>query len=68
MMNLCTLSVDEKYRIELDKQAAYVVWKMKQGKAGNEAIHAELEKMKNDDEKSFFRQSIEMYQIKMTTA
>ncbi len=65
-MNLCDLDNATKNRIELDKQAAYIVWQMKQGKAGNEAIHAQLAKINNDEEQAFFRDAIEKYQAKMT--
>ncbi|WP_413112374.1 DUF3283 family protein [Thaumasiovibrio sp. DFM-14] len=65
-MNLCDLSAEQKNNIELDKQAAYIVWQMKQGKAGNEAVRAQLDKLSKPDDQALFKAAIEKYQLKMT--
>ncbi|WP_200853289.1 DUF3283 family protein, partial [Klebsiella pneumoniae] len=36
--NLALLTAAEKNRVELDKQASYLVWRLKQAKAGPEEI------------------------------
>ncbi len=63
--NLSLLPPAEKNKIELDKQAAYLIWKIKQGKSGPEAVTEQLRKITSDDEKVFFEQSIEKYKRMM---
>jgi hypothetical protein len=64
-MNLSLLPPDEKNRIELDKQAAYAVWQVKNGKAGYELFALEAGKISHEHECEFFKQSIEKYKRKM---
>ncbi|MDO6500924.1 DUF3283 family protein [Photobacterium sanguinicancri] len=65
MHNLTLLSPAEKNRIELDKQAAYIVWQLKNAKAGYEAITTQAESITDDDERDFFNHAITKYKIKM---
>jgi len=60
-VNLSLLPADEKNKIELDKQASFLVWKLKQAKIGPEEITAHTAKLKSDDEKACFEQSIVKY-------
>ncbi len=60
-INLSLLPADEKNRIELDKQASFLVWKLKQAKAGPEVIDAQLSKLTDDGERECFIQSIDKY-------
>lgn len=59
--NLAELGVEEKNRIELDKQAAFLVWKLNQGKAGPEAIAKHLDSIRITEEKTWFQQCVEKY-------
>ncbi|UTM60390.1 DUF3283 family protein [Photobacterium sp. CCB-ST2H9] len=68
MHNLCLLSDSEKNRVELDKQAAYAVWQLKNGKAGPEVFFNQAEKIADDDERAFFEQSVETYKSMMGVA
>lgn len=60
-INLSLLPAEEKNRIELDKQAAFLVWKLKQAKAGPEELRAEADKLSNPDEKAWFTDAIDKY-------
>ncbi|MEF1230207.1 DUF3283 family protein, partial [Vibrio fortis] len=44
-INLSLLPPDEKNKIELDKQASFLVWQLKQAKCGPEAIVEEAMKL-----------------------
>ncbi len=59
--NLSLLPANEKNKIELDKQASYLVWKLKQAKSGPEEIATHLAKLRNDQDKVCFEQSIIKY-------
>ncbi|MFB9135532.1 DUF3283 family protein [Vibrio sp. AK197] len=60
-MNLSLLPADEKNRIELDKQASFIVWKIKQSKAGPDSIDAQLKQLSKTHERECFEQSVEKY-------
>ncbi|GLO62859.1 hypothetical protein MACH09_33670 [Vibrio sp. MACH09] len=60
-VNLSLLAANEKQLIELDKQASFLVWKLKQAKVGPEEIIAQSAKLKSDEERACFEQSIEKY-------
>ncbi|SHO54554.1 DUF3283 family protein [Vibrio quintilis] len=59
--NLAELAAGEKNRIELDKQAAFLVWKLKQGKAGPEEITKYISSIRSADEQTWFQQCVEKY-------
>jgi len=65
MYNLALLSQAEKNRIELDKQAAYTVWKVKNAKAGYEAFTEQSNNIEDDDDRDFFNQAVSKYKTKM---
>ncbi|NVO74450.1 DUF3283 family protein [Photobacterium damselae] len=65
MHNLSLLSDAEKNRIELDKQAAYAVWKVSNAKAGPEAFSELLNNIVDDDEREFFEQAVVKYKAQM---
>lgn len=64
-MNLSLLPAKEKNRIELDKQAAYAVWKVKNSKAGYEVFATEANKISDEDDQGFYNQAVEKYKRKM---
>ncbi len=68
MHNLTLLSQAEKNRIELDKQAAYVVWQIKNAKRGYEAIAEVSNNIEDDDEREFFDNAVTKYKTKMGVA
>ncbi|GAL35491.1 hypothetical protein JCM19240_338 [Vibrio maritimus] len=47
--------------MELDKQASFVVWQMKEAKAGPEAIREQLERIQDDAEKAWFEACVDKY-------
>ncbi len=59
--NLALLDAAEKNKIELDKQASFLVWKMKQAKGGPEEITKQLAKLSSEAEKAWFQQSVDKY-------
>ncbi|CAH0530448.1 DUF3283 family protein [Vibrio hippocampi] len=59
--NLSLLPPDEKNKIELEKQASFVVWQMKEAKAGPEAVREQMLKINDDGEKAWFEQCIEKH-------
>ncbi|GLR73979.1 DUF3283 family protein [Aliivibrio sifiae] len=68
MKNLSLLPPKEKNEIELDKQAAFFVWKVKNAKAGPDLWITEANKLEDEAERLFFQQSIEKYKSKMGVA
>ncbi|OCH16766.1 MULTISPECIES: DUF3283 family protein [unclassified Aliivibrio] len=68
MKNLSLLPPKEKNEIELDKQAAFFVWKVKNAKAGPDLWKTEENKLEDEAERFFFQQSIEKYKSKMGVA
>ncbi|MBW3695229.1 DUF3283 family protein [Vibrio sp. T187] len=67
-INLSLLPPDEKNKIELDKQASFLVWKLKQAKSGPEAIVEQAAKIVDPQEKVWFEQSVEKYKRVMGVA
>ncbi|HBV75221.1 MULTISPECIES: DUF3283 family protein [Vibrio] len=67
-INLSLLPSAEKNKIELDKQASYAVWQLKQAKAGPDLLISEAEKIRNPDERAFFEQAIQKYKRIMGVA
>ena len=59
--NLALLDAKEKNKIELDKQASFIVWKMKQAKAGPEAISSQLKAIRSEEEREWFQSSVDKY-------
>ncbi|WP_299694362.1 DUF3283 family protein [uncultured Vibrio sp.] len=67
-INLSLLPPSEKNKIELDKQASFLVWKLKQAKCGPEAIVEQAMKLGDPEEKAWFEQSVEKYKRVMGVA
>ncbi len=67
-VNLSLLATEEKNKIEIDKQASYFVWQIKQAKVRPEEMFTLRDKFKNEDEKSCFEQSVEKYKRLMGVA
>lgn len=66
--NLALLTAEEKNRVELDKQASYLVWRLKQAKAGPEVIIKQMAKIVSENEKQWFQQSVDKYKRVMGVA
>ncbi|MEF1338892.1 DUF3283 family protein [Vibrio rotiferianus] len=66
--NLSLLPPDEKNKIELDKQASFLVWKLKEAKSDPEVIEEQLSKINDADEKVFFQQAVDKYKRVMGVA
>lgn len=66
--NLALLDAEQKNKIELDKQASFLVWKMKQAKCGPEAVTKQLTKLISEQEKEWFQQSVDKYKQVMGVA
>ncbi len=60
-INLSLMPANEKNRIELDKQASFLVWKLKKAKAGPEVIDVQLRKLIDETQREWFIQSIDKY-------
>ncbi|PWI32706.1 DUF3283 domain-containing protein [Vibrio albus] len=67
-INLSLLPPGEKNKIELDKQASFLVWKMKQAKAGPDDITATFTKIRDEQEQAWFQQSVDKYKKMMGVA
>ncbi|WP_305462499.1 DUF3283 family protein [Photobacterium leiognathi] len=65
MHNLTLLSDGERTRIELDKQVAYTVWKVRNGKVGYEAFAELINNIEDDDERDFCEKSLSKYKMQM---
>ncbi|AUI87543.1 pyridoxamine 5-phosphate oxidase [Vibrio azureus] len=59
--NLSLLPSAEKTKIELDKQASFLVWKIKESKSGHEIIEDALAKIHDVNEKQIFQESVDKY-------
>ncbi|MCG7586923.1 DUF3283 family protein [Photobacterium sp. OFAV2-7] len=68
MHNLTLLSDAEKNRVELDKQAAYAVWQVKNAKKGYEVFAELSNNIDDDDERDFFERSVSKYKSQMGVA
>lgn len=66
--NLALLTAEEKNKVELDKQASFLVWRLKQVKSGPEEITKQMTKIASESEKQWFQQSIEKYKRVMGVA
>ncbi len=67
-INLSNLPADEKNKVELDKQASFLVWKLKQAKAGPEEITEQRNKIGLEHEQLWFDQCVEKYKRMMNVA
>ncbi len=67
-LNLSNLPAAEKNKVELDKQASFLVWKLKQAKCGPEAILEQRNKIVDEQERDWFEQSVEKYKRVMGVA
>ncbi|MGD8110381.1 DUF3283 family protein [Vibrio sp. TRT 21S02] len=67
-INLSLLPADEKNKIELDKQASFLVWKMREAKAGPDEIDSTAAKITDDAERECFLQSVDKYKRMMGVA
>ncbi|MDE1513935.1 MULTISPECIES: DUF3283 family protein [Vibrio] len=66
--NLALLTAEEKNKVELDKQASFLVWRLKQVKSGPEEITKQIAKLTAESEKQWFQQSIDKYKRVMGVA
>jgi hypothetical protein len=62
--NLSLLPADEKNAIELDKQASYIVWQIKNGKVGLDALRDAQNKL-NAEQSAVFESSVAKYKTMM---
>ncbi len=67
-INLSNLSASEKNKIELDKQASFLVWKLREAKAGPDEIDQAAAKITDDEEKASFLDSVAKYKRVMGVA
>ncbi|WP_105901098.1 DUF3283 family protein [Vibrio gangliei] len=67
-VNLSLLPPAEKNKIELDKQASYAVWQLKQAKAGPELLVNEAQKIRDENERLFYEQAVQKYKRIMGVA
>ncbi|MDC5818810.1 DUF3283 family protein [Vibrio europaeus] len=67
-INLSTLPVSEKNKIELDKQASFLVWKLREAKAVPDEIDQEAAKIVDEEEKASFLESVAKYKRVMGVA
>lgn len=67
-INLSTLPASEKNKIELDKQASFLVWKLREAKAIPDEIDQEAAKILDEGEKAAFLESVAKYKRVMGVA
>ncbi|EEX94785.1 hypothetical protein VIOR3934_05694 [Vibrio orientalis CIP 102891 = ATCC 33934] len=67
-INLSTLPANEKNKIELDKQASFLVWKLREAKAVPDEIDQQAAKIVDDAEKASFLESVDKYKRVMGVA
>ncbi|MCE0556958.1 MULTISPECIES: DUF3283 family protein [unclassified Motilimonas] len=59
--NLALLPADEKQAIELDKQAAYDVWKVRSGQEPEFYLEQQKAKMSDPEQLSRYQQAVDLY-------
>ncbi|WP_166434198.1 DUF3283 family protein [Vibrio viridaestus] len=59
--NLANKSSQDRLRIELDKQASYIVWQLKQGKTTVDEVNSKLRSFREEQDKDWFIESLEHY-------
>jgi len=64
-INLSNLPADDKYRIELDKQASYLVWRVKHSQGTELDIFEQREKLTSEQHITWFDESISKYRQMM---
>lgn len=62
--NLALLAADEKQRIELDKQASYAVWKIKNGFADKRILAQQAQAIMDENERAHFIDSVNKFSQK----
>ncbi|CAK4074798.1 DUF3283 family protein [Vibrio sp. MarTm2] len=67
-INLSNLPAEEKNKVELDKQASFLVWKLREAKAVPDEIDQEADKIRDDNERTFFLESVAKYKRVMGVA
>ncbi|WP_159651084.1 DUF3283 family protein [Vibrio atypicus] len=67
-INLSNLPAEEKNKVELDKQASFFVWKLREAKAGPEEIDQAAAKIRDDNERAVFLESVDKYKRVMGVA
>ena len=67
-INLSTLPASDKNKIELDKQASFLVWKLREAKAIPDEIDQVAAKILDEDEKTAFLESVAKYKRVMGVA
>ncbi|RJX66213.1 DUF3283 family protein [Vibrio sinensis] len=67
-INLSLLPPGEKNKIELDKQASFLIWKLREAKATPDEIDQQATKILDEQEKAWFLQSVEKYKRVMGVA
>ncbi|TFH92243.1 MULTISPECIES: DUF3283 family protein [Vibrio] len=67
-INLSMLPASEKNKIELDKQASFLVWKLREAKAVPDEIDQQAAKIVDDAEKALFLESVDKYKRVMGVA
>ncbi|MCE2595279.1 DUF3283 family protein [Motilimonas cestriensis] len=59
--NLALLPADEKQAIELDKQAAYDVWKVRNGQEPEFYLEQQKAKMNDPEQLNSYLQAVDLY-------
>ena len=67
-VNLSNLPIEEKYIIELEKQAAFLIWQIRESKAMPEQIETQANKISDSREKEAFLDYITKYKQIMNVA
>ncbi|NLS11921.1 DUF3283 family protein [Vibrio sp. SM6] len=66
--NLSLLPEQEKNKIELDKQASFLVWQLRAAKCGPDAVITQAQKIVSPEERAWFEQSVAKYKRVMGVA
>ncbi len=64
-INLSNLPAEEKYRVELDKQASYLVWKVKNSQGTEIEISEQRTKLTSEQHIAWFDESVAKYRQMM---
>ncbi|MFD2178454.1 DUF3283 family protein [Veronia pacifica] len=63
--NLALLPSEQKQLVEIDKQAAYAVWQVKNGVADNTIFSQELKALRGISQQEHYQNCVARYQQKM---
>ena len=65
MYNLSLLAPEDKKKIELEKQASYAIWKVKNGFSDRRTLERDVEAIRDENDRNLFLNFLEKHEHMM---